>query len=121
MPPGTKPPSTNATPLPSASFLRTEAKTGAVVIDVHVVPNAARTAADGLHDGALRVRLKALPIEGQANQALVAWLAQTLGLPRQAVELVRGASARRKQLRVAASAAAAANWAALIAGSLPKQ
>jgi uncharacterized protein YggU (UPF0235/DUF167 family) len=48
---------------------------------VQVVPNAGRTACAGFHDGALRVRLQAPPIEGRANAALLQWLAQSLGLP----------------------------------------
>ncbi len=85
-------------------------KDGAVLVDVHVMPNAAKTQIQGLHDGALRVRLHAPPVDGKANLALQAWLADTLGLPKSAVELVRGASARRKQLRVAASYAVQGAW-----------
>lgn len=96
-------------PVPAQPFLRTE-KDGAVIIDVHVMPNAAKTQIQGLHDGALRVRLKAPPVDGKANLALQAWLAQTMGIPRGAIELVRGDTARRKQLRVAASRVAHADW-----------
>jgi uncharacterized protein len=67
---------------------------------VAVVPNAKRTGADGLHDGALRVRLTAPPVDGKANDALVEWLADALQLPRRAVRLVRGAGTRRKQLEI---------------------
>lgn len=90
-------------------FLRTE-KNGGVIVDVHVMPNAPQTQIQGLHDNALRVRLKAPPVDGKANLALQAWLAKTLGIPRSAVELVRGDTARRKQLRVAADHVAAADW-----------
>jgi len=93
-------------------FLRTE-KDGGVIVDVHVMPNAPQTQIQGLHDNALRVRLKAPPVDGKANLALQAWLAKTLGIPRAAVELVRGETARRKQLRVAADHVAAADWAQL--------
>lgn len=65
---------------------------------VSVVPNAKRSGADGLHDGALRVRLAAPPVDGKANEALVAWVAEALGLPRRAVSLVRGQTSRRKWL-----------------------
>ena len=47
---------------------------------VAVIPNAKRTEAIGLHDGCLRVRLQAPPLEGRANDALVAWIASQLGL-----------------------------------------
>ena len=84
------------------------------VLDVSVVPNARRTAADGLHDGALRVRLAAPPVDGRANEALVAWLADELRVPRRAVTLLRGASARRKQLAVDVPAAALVAWLAAL-------
>lgn len=70
---------------------------------VSVVPNAKRSGADGLHDGALRVRLAAPPVDGKANEALVAWVAEALGLPRRAVSLVRGQSSRRKWLALEGS------------------
>ena len=100
----------------SLSYLRVE-KTGAVVVDIHVIPNASRTKADGLHDGALRVRLHAPPVDGKANLALMAWLADSLGVAKSQVELVRGQTSKRKQLRVSAQASAHANWSALSVGS----
>lgn len=76
------------------------ARAGGALLAVVVTPNAPRTAADGLHDGALRVRLAAPPVDGKANEALEKWLAQALAQPRRAVRLVRGASSRRKQLEI---------------------
>ena len=91
--------------IPDLPFLRIE-KTGAVIVHVHVMPNAPQTLVQGLHDGALRIRLKAPPVDGKANQELVAWLARELKLPRAGIELIRGDSARRKQLRVAQASVA---------------
>lgn len=98
--------------IPSRPFLRL-LPNGDVVIDVHVIPNASRTQADGLHDQALRVRLHAPPVDGKANQALVAWLADTLGMAKSQLELVRGQTSKRKQVKVRAQAASNANWVAL--------
>jgi len=81
-----------------------------VLLHVSVMPNAKRTQVDGLHDGALRVRLAAPPIEGRANEALVAWLAKSLGVPKRDVELLRGEASRRKQLAIAVSHDVAARW-----------
>ena len=67
-------------------------------LDVSLSPNAKRTAADGLHDGALRVRLAAPPVDGKANAQLLAWLADELGCAKRAVTLLRGAGSRRKQV-----------------------
>jgi len=81
-----------------------------VLLQVSVMPNAKRTEVDGLHDGALRVRLAAPPIEGRANEALVAWLAKSLGVARRDVELLRGESSRRKQVAIRVSFDIAARW-----------
>ena len=79
-------------------------------LDVSVSPNAKRTAADGLHDGALRVRLAAPPVDGKANARLLAWLADELGCPKRAVALLRGDTSRRKQLRIDLPLAHVAAW-----------
>jgi uncharacterized protein len=85
------------------------------VLHLAVVPGARRTGADGLHDGCLRVRLVAPPVDGKANEALLAWLAAELSLPKRAVRLLRGQSARRKQVALDAPVQRVAHW---IAGAL---
>lgn len=82
----------------------------ACVLDISVSPNAKRTAADGLHDGALRVRLAAPPVDGKANARLLAWLADELGCPKRAVTLLRGDTSRRKQVQVDLPEAVVAAW-----------
>jgi uncharacterized protein (TIGR00251 family) len=77
---------------------------------VAVVPHARRTGADGLHDGCLRVRLAAPPVDGKANEQLIAWLADELKLPRRALRLLRGETARRKTIEVDAPLAALQAW-----------
>jgi len=84
-----------------------------VLLRLSVVPNAKRTEVDGLHDGALRVRLAAPPIDGRANEALVAWLAKSLGVPKRDVELLRGDSSRSKQMAIAVPFDVAARWLAV--------
>jgi len=81
-----------------------------VLLQVSVMPNAKRTEIDGLHDGALRVRLAAPPIEGRANEALVAWLARSLDVPKRDVELLRGESSRRKQFAIGVDFETATAW-----------
>ena len=80
------------------------------LLTVAVVPNARRTGADGLHDSALRVRLVAPPVEGQANDALVDWLADRLSLPKRSVRVVRGATSRRKLIEIDSSLATVHAW-----------
>ncbi len=49
----------------------------------------------------LKIRLRARPIEGQANEALVKFLAQALDLPKSAVTLARGSQSRLKMVEIA--------------------
>ncbi|TWH01642.1 hypothetical protein L615_001700000470 [Nocardioides sp. J9] len=73
------------------------------LLSVRVQPGASRTGAAGPTgpDGAeLKVRLASPPVDGRANDELVRWLAKELGVPRSAVELVRGQASRSKLLRV---------------------
>ena len=96
---------TSADPLSCLSI-----RADGVLLQLSVMPNAKRTEVDGLHDGALRVRLAAPPIDGRANEALVAWLAKSLGVPKRDVEVLRGESSRRKQVAIAVSHDVAARW-----------
>jgi len=55
----------------------------------------------GAHDGALKIALTAPPVEGAANDALVAFLARALGVSRRAVRITAGHGSRRKRVEVA--------------------
>jgi uncharacterized protein len=70
-------------------------------LDIHVIPRARRTEIAGERDGALLVRLAAPPVEGAANDALIEFLAATLGLPRRAIHIVSGERSRRKRVAIA--------------------
>ena len=87
---------------------------GVCVLDVSVQPNARHTSADGLHDGALRVRLAAPPVDGKANAQLIAWLADQLGCAKRDVSLLRGETSRRKQLAIDLPLATVAAWLATL-------
>jgi uncharacterized protein (TIGR00251 family) len=87
------------------------------LLRVAVVPNARRTGADGLHDGALRVRLAAQPVEGQANARLLAWLADELGCAKRAVRLQRGDTTRRKVVEIDLPDGTVAHWLARVVGA----
>ena len=63
-------------------------------------PRAARSEVVGVLGGALKVRLAAPPVDGAANAALVELLADELDVPRAAVRIVSGATARTKLVEV---------------------
>jgi uncharacterized protein (TIGR00251 family) len=67
---------------------------------VRLQPRASRNEIAGVLDGALRVRLHAPPVDGAANEALVAFLAERLAVPRRGVRIVTGATSRTKMIEV---------------------
>jgi uncharacterized protein (TIGR00251 family) len=73
---------------------------GGVTFAVQVVPRASRNEIVGMHGDALKVRLIAPPVEGKANEALIAFLAQWLGIRKSQVEIVAGATSRQKIVHV---------------------
>ncbi len=81
---------------------------GGVVLEVLVQPRASRTRVAGEHDGRLKLQLAAPPVDGEANDALIEFLARTLGVRKGDVAIVRGETGRRKTVRVAGVTAARA-------------
>jgi uncharacterized protein (TIGR00251 family) len=73
---------------------------------VHVQPRARRTEVAGRYGDALKVRLAAPPVDGAANDELVRFVAETLGVPRRAVTIAAGLTSRRKMVGVAGMATA---------------
>ncbi|MCU1458956.1 MAG: hypothetical protein JWL73_3048 [Actinomycetia bacterium] len=73
---------------------------GSVVLHVHVQPRSGRDAIAGRHDGALKVRVRAAPVDGAANDAVGDLLAARIGVPRRCVELASGATSRKKRFRI---------------------
>jgi len=74
---------------------------------VRVQPRARSSEIAGMRAGALLVRVAAPPVDGKANAALCALLAETAGVPRSRVTVVRGAGARDKVVRLEGVEAAA--------------
>ena len=70
------------------------------ILQVHVVPNARSDDVVGEHGGALKIKLRAQPIEGKANAALLRFLAEQLKLPRKAIVLKSGDKSRGKTIQI---------------------
>ena len=68
--------------------------------NVHVQPRAKRSELAGRHGDALKIRLAAPPVDGAANEELVRFIAETLGLPRRAVRIASGLKGRDKVVEV---------------------
>lgn len=82
------------------SGLTVTERDGAVRFGIRVQPRSSRPGVDGLHGDALRVRVGAAPVDGAANEAVVAVLAAALGVPRRAVRIVAGDASRSKVVEV---------------------
>ena len=71
-----------------------------VRLAVQITPNAKKTEVVGVIDDALKIKLQAQPVEGQANAALVKLLAKELKVARGAVTITHGATSRRKLIEL---------------------
>ena len=69
-----------------------------VLIAVYAQPRASRTAVVGIHDGRLKIALRAPPVDGKANEALIQHLAERLGVSQGDIRVVSGATGRRKRV-----------------------
>jgi uncharacterized protein (TIGR00251 family) len=91
-----------------------------VTLAVKVTPRASRTECIGIQpqaDGrvALAVRVASPPVDGAANETLVAWLAKQLGVPRSMIAVRSGATGRLKLLRIEGDGAASSERLARLA------
>jgi uncharacterized protein (TIGR00251 family) len=70
------------------------------LLTVRVIPRSPRTRVDGRRGDAILIRLCAPPVDGAANDALVAFLSEVLDVPRRSIEIVSGQTSRDKRVRV---------------------
>ena len=73
---------------------------GSVTFDILVQPRASRAKIGPVHDGRLKIAVTAPPVDGEANAAVIELLAKQLGVAKGAIEIVAGASGRRKTVHV---------------------
>lgn len=71
-----------------------------ILLSVYVQPRASRNQIAGIHGNALKIRLTAPPVDGEANKMCIQYLAKCLGLPKSEVEIVSGHTSRSKQVLI---------------------
>jgi uncharacterized protein (TIGR00251 family) len=71
-----------------------------VVLDVRVIPRAARSQLAGTRDNALLIRLNAPPVDDAANEELIRLLAAALAISRRNIQIVAGHRSRTKRVRI---------------------
>jgi len=82
------------------SALPIDERGGAITFDILVAPRASRERVGPLVGERVKVAVNAPPVEGKANAAIVALLAQTFGVRKQDVEIVSGDKGKRKRVRI---------------------
>ena len=73
---------------------------GGVVVTVRVVPRASKDEVSGLLGDALKIKLRAPPVDGKANKALAAFLSERLGIAFGRVRLLAGETSRNKRVLI---------------------
>lgn len=71
-----------------------------VIFRIRVVPRASRCESAGFQDDALKLRITAPPVEGKANEACIALLAELLGVKKARVTIIAGHASRTKTVAV---------------------
>jgi len=71
-----------------------------LTLNLHVQPGARRSEIVGLHGSALKIKVAAPAVDNKANAALTEFLSETLGIPKSAVAISRGAAGRRNVVEI---------------------
>ena len=71
-----------------------------IILFLYIQPGASKTEVCGNHDGRIKIRLKAPPVEGKANQMLCAFLAETFDVKKSQVVLKSGETSRLKTIEI---------------------
>lgn len=69
-------------------------------IKVYVQPNASVTKIIGKHDGALKIKVKAPPVDGKANKEIIEYLSELLSLPKKSISISHGETGRHKLIEI---------------------
>ena len=70
------------------------------VIRVKVLPKSSRDEVIGMEEGVCRVKIKAPPVDGKANKALIKALSKAFNLPKRKIEIISGWTSRHKRVRI---------------------
>jgi uncharacterized protein (TIGR00251 family) len=87
-----------------SSFAKDVANGSTLAVRVH--PGARKNGVTGVHADAIKIALTTPPVDGKANEALIAFLAETLRLPRARIAIVSGMMSRSKTVRITGKSAA---------------
>jgi uncharacterized protein len=69
-------------------------------IRIHVLPRAKRCEISGIHNGALKIKVMAPPVDDAANRAVIEFFSSTFRLPKSSLQILAGAKSRDKLLQI---------------------
>ncbi len=73
---------------------------GGVQISLHVLPNAPKSQIIGEHNGALKIKIKAPPVDGKANEAIVDFFSRLLKVSKSSIEILKGDKSKAKKILI---------------------
>lgn len=70
------------------------------ILTIYLQPGAKKSCVAGMHDGYIKIKLNAPPVDGKANDALILFLSDLLSIPKSSIELISGHKSRIKRLKI---------------------
>ncbi len=74
-----------------------------MILKIHLHPGAKKNEIVGMHGDAIKIKIKAPPVEGKANEALIEFLSETLSIAKSKIEIIRGHTSRQKIVAIECS------------------
>ena len=71
-----------------------------MIVSLYIQPNASKTEIVGEHNGALKIKVKAPPVDGKANEEVIRFLSKKLDIPKSKIQLVSGQTSRHKRFLI---------------------
>lgn len=80
--------------------LKIQEKQDGITIECHITPKASKSAIKGVRNGELTIAVNSPPTEGQANEALINFLAKHFSIPKSYISIIKGLHSRKKILHI---------------------
>jgi uncharacterized protein (TIGR00251 family) len=71
-----------------------------IILKIRVIPRASKASIQGVMGDALKIRIQSPPVDGQANAALIKFLAKQWNIPKSKIEILSGTTHRNKRLLI---------------------
>lgn len=75
-------------------------RNGSLLLNVYIQPNAPRDDYAGIFNNCIKLKIKAPPVEGKANQELLRFIGKTFAVPQSSVRILQGEGSRYKKIEI---------------------